>query len=408
MEIVFLAHRVPFPPNKGEKIRTYHQIEYLAQRGHRIHVFSPVAGEEDVGYLAELQRRHCDAVFHGPQPSPLSYVRGLLRWQALSVAHFYTPVLQQKLDAFLASHPVDAIVCTSSSMAEYVFRSGYLRGAGARRPVLVMDFMDLDSDKWRQYQQLKPFPFSLVYRREAALIARFERRVHETFDTCMFISRNEVDLFLKSNPDLGRLQVVANGMDTATFKPTENPKPAQGPNLLFTGVMDYLPNEDAVVWFVEGIWDKVRAHHPNATFYIAGMNPSARVKALSRFPGVVVTGFVEDIREYFDKAHIFVGPFRLARGVQNKVLQAFGCALPTIATSLGCEGINCQPGEHVLVADTLDEMLQQIDWVVANPAAAAALGQNAHQLIEREYSWQGKLAELETILSTRRALESPV
>ena len=403
MDIVFLSHRVPFPPNKGEKIRTFHQIKFLAQRGHRIQVLAPVAGEEDIRHMASLKQDYCQQTFHAPQPGPLSYLRGLLKWQALSVSHFYTPALQRQLDQLLATQKVDAIVCTSSSMAEYVFRSASLRRAGDQRPALVMDFMDLDSDKWRQYQKLKSFPMTLVYGREAKLIARYEQKIHQAFDACLFISQNEVDLFMQNNPELGRVHVVANGMDTETFRPIAGPKPQQGPNFLFTGVMDYLPNEDAVVWFVEGAWEQVRAKYPDAQFFIAGMNPSPKVKALSRFPGIVVTGFVDDIREYFDKAHIFIAPFRLARGVQNKVLQAFGCALPTITTAMGCEGINCKRGEHVLVADTLEATLAQIDWVMTHPEDAARIGRNAHDLMQREYSWNGKLAALESILSTRKA-----
>lgn len=403
MDIVFLSHRVPFPPNKGEKIRTFHQIKFLAQRGHRIQVLAPVAGEEDIRHMASLKQDYCQQTFHAPQPGPLSYLRGLLTGQALSVSHFYLPALQRQLDQLLAAQKVDAIVCTSSSMAEYVFRSEPLRRAGNQRPALVMDFMDLDSDKWRQYQKLKSFPMTLVYGREAKLIARYEQKIHQAFDACLFISQNEVDLFMQNNPELGRVHVVANGMDTETFRPAAGPKPQQGPNFLFTGVMDYLPNEDAVVWFVEGAWEQVRARYPDAQFFIAGMNPSHKVKALSRFPGIVVTGFVDDIREYFDKAHIFIAPFRLARGVQNKVLQAFGCALPTITTAMGCEGINCKPGEHVLVADTLEQTLAQIDWVMTHPEEAARIGRNAHDLMQREYSWNGKLAALESILSTRKA-----
>lgn len=401
MNIVFLAHRVPFPPNKGEKIRTFHQIQYLAQRGHHLHVFAPVSGDDDIRLLQELGRRHCQTTGHAPNPGRISYLWGLLTGQAISVVNFYSRSLQQQFDELLARQQVDAIVCTSSSMAEYVFRSRALSNAQGARPVLVMDFMDLDSDKWRQYEELKGFPLSLVYRREARLIARYEQRIHETFDAAMFISQAEVDLFLRHNPNLGKLHVVGNGLDTDTFRPATTPKPAKGPVMLFTGVMDYLPNEDAVVWFVEGIWQQIRARYPDATFYIAGMNPSAKVQALQKYPGVIVTGFVDDIMEYFDKAHLFVAPFRIARGVQNKVLQAFACGLPTITTSMGCEGIPCRDQEHVLVANTLEQTREKIDWAMTHPDEAKRIGQNAAALVLRDFSWDGKLAALETILGQR-------
>lgn len=401
MKIAFLSHRVPFPPNKGEKIRTFHQIEYLARQGHQLHVLCPVNGHEDIGYLDALGKRYCNSTAHAPNPGRISYLHALLSGRAISVVNFYSSSLQQQLDNLLATQQIDAVVCTASSMAEYVFRSSVLNQPAGTRPTLVMDFMDLDSDKWRQYEKLKGFPLSLVYRREARLIARFERRIHDVFDAAMFISQAEVDLFLQSNPDLGKLHVIGNGLDTKTFRPATTPKSANGPIMLFTGVMDYLPNEDAVAWFVEGIWNQVRARHPDAMFYIAGMNPSARVQALQKYPGIVVTGFVDDIMEYFDKAHLFVAPFRIARGVQNKVLQAFACGLPTITTPMGCEGIQCQDGKHVLVASTLEQTLQKIDWVVSHPAEARRIGTHAAELVQRDFSWDGKLAALESILSAR-------
>lgn len=404
MHILFLSHRVPYPPNKGEKIRTFHQIQYLTEKGHRIAVCAPLESDRDRGDLDALQKRYCDQTFSAPKPGRTSLVEGFLTGRALSVCNFYSRSLQQQLDAFLEANDIDVIVCTSSSMAEYVFRSTALDRSGRSRPRLVMDFMDLDSDKWRQYQKLRSFPLSAVFGREANLIARYERKIHESFDACIFISQAEVDLFLENETNLGKLHVVANGLDTTTFRPALAEKPETGPIMLFTGVMDYLPNEDAVIWFVENAWTEIRERYPNAMFYIAGMNPSSKVSALAEHPGVIVTGFVDDIMPYFDKAHIFVAPFRLARGVQNKVLQAFACGLPTITTRMGCEGINCQNGEHVLVADTIPEVVRQIDWIQAHPDAAVGIGRNAAALMQREYSWSGKLASLETIIGADQSI----
>lgn len=400
MNIIYLCHRVPFPPNKGERIRTFHQIEYLHRRGHDLTVFAPLFDPGDQDNLRAMETRSCTRTHAAQAPGRLALISALLSGQALSVNHFYSRTLQRQLDSVLATTPVDSIVCTSSSMAAYVFRSKTLAGMD-KRPTLVMDFMDLDSDKWRQYQSLKGLPLSLIYGREARLIAHLERQIHEQFDASLFISQAEIDLFLKRTPDLGKLHVVANGLDTDAFQPSSSPKPTRGPVLLFTGVMDYLPNEDAVVWFAEAAWTRLRQRHPEARFYIAGMNPSARVKALTRFPGIDVTGFVDDIRVYYDQAHIFIAPFRLARGVQNKVLQAFACALPTITTKMGCEGIQCTPGQEVLVAETVEDMLAHIDWLVAHPESARQIGQNAMQLIHDNFSWDGQLANLEVLLHAK-------
>lgn len=398
MRILYLCHRTPFPPNKGERIRTFHQIEYLRRLGHQLVVAAPVTDATDQRNLKALADGYCEQVLEAPAPGRLALLLALLKTEALSVSHFYSKALQHNIDRYLQQQAVDAIVCTSSSMAAYVFRSTAKVLQGPHRPALVMDFMDLDSDKWRQYAALKSFPMSLIYQREARLIARLEQRIHEHFDACLFISRAEVELFLRSNPDLGKLRVIANGIDTDAFKPAAGPKPEAGPLLLFTGVMDYLPNEDAMLWLVEGAWERIKQAHPGARLCIAGMNPSPRIQALQRYPGVEVTGFVEDIQPYYDQAHVFVAPFRLARGVQNKVLQAFACGLPTITTAMGCEGIDCEPGEQVLVADTLDDLIRHLQWVVDHPQQAQRLGHNATLLIREHFSWDSKLKDFEPLL----------
>ncbi|MFA7554743.1 MAG: TIGR03087 family PEP-CTERM/XrtA system glycosyltransferase [Spongiibacteraceae bacterium] len=399
MNILFLSHRVPYPPNKGEKIRTFNQIKYLADLGHRITVLSPVEGDEDINNLQALKQLHGVAIEYATKPGKLALVKGLLSNQALSVVNFYTKALQKILEERLSSQAFDAVVCSSSSMAEYVFNAGQLQPAGAPTPTLVMDFMDLDSDKWRQYQRLNSWPMSFIYAREARLVAQYEQKIHQHFDAGLFISQAEVDLFLSNNKDLGKLHVIGNGMDTEFFKPCEQPKPSKGPVMLFTGVMDYLPNEDAVCWFVEGAWQQIKSKHPDAEFIIAGMNPSAKVKALAGYQGVIVTGFVEDIREHYDRAHLFVAPFRLARGVQNKVLQAFACGLPTITTTMGCEGIAADDQEHVMIADSMEATLQAIDTLVANPALYQHISANALQLVQSQFSWQGKLGNFVSILT---------
>lgn len=399
MDIVFLSHRVPYPPNKGEKIRTFNQIKYLSEKGHNIVVFSPLENTEDTKHLKELEQHYCKASFSAASPGKGALLKGLLRGQALSVANFYSKALQQQLDHFLATNRMDAIVCTSSSMAEYLFKSGELERLQKNETKLVMDFMDLDSDKWKQYQKLKPFPLSLIYWREAHLIAQYERKIHDVFNAGLFISQAEIDLFLTNTKDQHKLHEIGNGMDTDFFAPATTPKSTTGPVLLFTGVMDYLPNEDAVCWFVDEAWKSVKKKHPQASFIIAGMNPSNRVKQLEQYQGVIVTGFVDDIRQYYDQAHIFIAPFRLARGVQNKVLQAFACALPTITTSMGCEGIDANHGEHVLIANTMDETIQAIDTLIENNTLAESISSNALDLVRKRFSWQGKLAPLEQILS---------
>jgi len=233
-----------------------------------------------------------------------------------------------------------------------------------------------------------------VYGREARLINRVELRSYQRFDECFFISANEVDLFSMQLPENRKLSVLGNGINTSSFFPVREEDAARKPTFLFTGVMNYKPNEDAVLWFVDVLWERIRAEWPDAEFIIAGMDPSSRIKQLGKLPGITVTGLVEDIVPFYQKADIFVAPFRIARGVQNKILQALACGLPVITTRLGLEGINATPGEDILVADTEQEFFEAIKKILETETLYNSLSLNGVELIQREYSWDSVLQGL--------------
>lgn len=398
MHILFLAHRPPFPPNKGEKIRTFNQLVYLKGLGYRVSVGAPVSDEEDIAHMETLGSQYCEIAACGKLMGKQRLLLALLKGQALSVGNFYSAELQAVVNELFWNGEIDAVICTSSSMAEYVFRALQSAPPDVKTPRLIMDFMDLDSDKWRQYQSYQHFPLSFVYAREARLVEQYEQRIHRQFDGCLFISQQEVDIFLSKEEDQGKVHVVANGIDLDYFQPVDLRESCDSPRLLFTGVMDYLPNSDAVEWFVNNCWMQIQARWPGAEFYIAGMNPTAKVQALSRHNGVHVTGFVEDIREYYNKCDIFVAPFRIARGVQNKVLQAFACGLPVISTPLGCEGIPCQHGEHVLQASEPEDFVDSLSSLVQDRGLRKQLRTNALELAQQRFSWSGCLEPLADII----------
>lgn len=398
MTTLYLSHRVPYPPNKGEKIRTYHQIRHLVDEGRELVVCAPAERATDRADADALARELGIQVVTEPLPPGLwRKLRALATGQPISVSHFYSRPLQRRLECLLAEARIDTVVCTSSAMARYLFRSpraAQLTERGALRR--VMDFMDLDSDKWRQYQRASSGPMRWVYGREARLLERVERAVHQRFDACLFISAAEVELFARRLGSRERLHVCANGLDTRQFRPSgkDSGERKEGPVLLFTGVMNYRPNEDAVLWFAEAVWPELRRRWPTARFVIAGMDPSTRVRALTRLPGVEVTGFVDDILPYYHQADLFVAPFRLARGVQNKILQAFACGVPVVSTRLGAEGIDCRGGEHLAIADDAAGMLAAIDALLAQPTRARAQAEAALGLVRERYSWSGRLAGL--------------
>jgi polysaccharide biosynthesis protein PslH len=401
VNILILSHRVPFPPNKGEKIRTYHQLKYLSELGHDIHLFAPYESADELAHFDSLHASLCRTT----NAAKLSFKLGRLLWgllkgQALSVANFYTKTLQHQFDALISQTKVDAILCSASSMAEYVFNSSVLANLPTQ-PLLIMDFMDVDSDKWGQYAQQAGFPMSLVYAREQRYLANYERRIVEKFDACYLIADAEVQLFNREVVKSNKVQVMGNGLDRNAFYALRVKPSNAAPIFLFTGVMDYKPNEDAVIWFVQQCWPTIIQRHPKAKFVIAGMNPSADIKRLAHQTSIEVTGFVDDILPYYHQADIFVAPFRLARGVQNKVLQAFSCGLPVVTTPMGAEGINCRNEHDVLLATTPADFIQQIQRLLDEPSLAIAIGGNAEQLILEQYSWQGQIQPLVELLKAR-------
>jgi len=264
--------------------------------------------------------------------------------------------------------------------------------------MLMMDFMDLDSDKWRQYSKSSSWPMKWIYSREAHLLSKLELKIQQSFDHCFFISQNEVDLFHKHMNQSQNVHVLGNGIETSSFHPPEKKPKNIDPVFIFTGVMDYKPNVDAVLWFVEHVWEPIRDGYPQARFIIAGMNPSQAIKNLDRIPGIEITGFVDDILPFYHQSDYFVAPFTIARGVQNKILQAFACGLPVFASSMGAEGIECKDGEHIIIAETASEYLTAIDKLESDPFLKSAISDAALKLIHDKYSWDGKLKTLDHFL----------
>ncbi|MFT2090386.1 TIGR03087 family PEP-CTERM/XrtA system glycosyltransferase [Paraglaciecola sp. 2405UD69-4] len=399
MNILLLSHRVPFPPNKGEKIRTFHQVQHLNELGHQVHLIAPYEDETELVYFKALEDSLCSTVTTSLLSKKLvRLLKGLIKGKALSVANFYNLKLQKQFDDFVTKNNIDAIICSASSVAEYVFKSEALE-AMKRAPLLIMDFMDVDSDKWGQYKESSSFPMSLIYSREQRLLKAYEKQIVEQFDTCYLIAEAEVNLFNEKVIKSDKVQVMGNGLDTSAYYPNPLKKQSGGSTFLFTGVMNYKPNEDAVLWFVKECWPSILKTHPESRFIIAGMSPSSDILQLKNEESIEVTGFVDDILPYYHQADIFVAPFRLARGVQNKVLQAFSCALPVISTPMGAEGILCTPGKDILIASTPAEFIQQAKKLISNTKLAESIAQNSEEIIKQNYSWQSQLKPLVSLLS---------
>jgi sugar transferase (PEP-CTERM/EpsH1 system associated) len=297
-------------------------------------------------------------------------------------------------DVMLRYQPRQAFVF-SSAMADFVMAAPY---GSVRR---VVDFVDVDSDKWRQYAATKRWPTNWVYRRESAKLLTYDRSVAAAFDASVFVSAHEADLFREIAPESAhKVFDVANGVDFAYFSPDwpyQDPYGGDDRVLAFTGAMDYWPNVDAVRWFAIDLLPRVRERVPAARFAIVGANPTAEVRRLARLPGVTVTGRVPDVRPYLAHAAAVVAPLRISRGVQNKVLEAMAMAKAVIASQQALEGIAVEPGRDVLLAD--DGQSFALETIAALTAAhPEAIGRRARARVVDGYGWATNLARLDEIL----------
>jgi sugar transferase (PEP-CTERM/EpsH1 system associated) len=388
MKILYLCHRIPYPPNKGEKIRAYHHIEHLA-RAHRIHLACLADTREDLEHARALEKlcASVDVVFRSPAMAKLHALAALPTGRSISVAAFDSSELRRRVERRLKEERPDILVAYSAAMAQYVEHVN-----GSPR---VLDFVDADSEKMREYAQRMSFPQSAIYGLEADRLARYEARMASTFDISIFVSEAEAEI-VRRRAAGGDYSIIRNGVNLEAFRP--DPKAGARPRdpvVVFTGVMGYFPNADAVTFFVRDILPLVRAQVPDARFEIVGRDPSAGVRQLARIPGVTVTGFVPDVRPYLANAALAVAPFRIARGVQNKVLEAMASGLPVVGTPLAFQGLAVGESDGVRVADTAEAFAGEVVTLLRDPALQSDLGQRARRYVERHHRWEEVGALLE-------------
>jgi len=397
MRVLVLAHRIPFPPNKGDKIRSFNIVEYLAGR-HEVALACLVDDVRDLRHLDVIRRRVGRFAFARIRPlaKKLWSLTSMLSGQPISVGFFYSRELQREIDEIIAAG-VDAVVCICSPMAEYAFRSRHLADS-SRQTRLIMDLIDVDSCKWEQYAHQKPFWVSWLYRYEAIHLARYERRIADRFDELTVVSEQETQVF-PGGQRPANLHAMSNGVDLDYFRPRDQTKAADVvPTLVFTGAMDYWPNVEGVRWFAENVFPLVRRELPTAEFYVVGSNPVREVLRLNECDGITVTGYVDDVRDYLDRADVCIAPLMIARGIQNKVLEAMAMAKPVVCTPEALEGIAATPGQHVIVAVGAAAFAEATVSLLRDHERAGQVGAAARACVEAGYSWHANLRLLDRLL----------
>lgn len=386
-DLLLLIHRIPYPPNKGDKIRSYHLLKHLAQ-SYRVHLATFVDDPDDWQHVPRVEALCASSHFAKLHPL-LARVRSLgalFANRSLSLDYYRDASTRQWVEQTVRQHKIARVLVFSSAMAQYADAYPQMRR--------VVDFCDVDSDKWRQYAEQKSWPMNMLYRHEAKQLLAYERRVARDYDAALFVSQPEADLFRQLAPEsVERIGHFNNGVDTDYFSPLPaSPSPYQPGEqaVVFTGAMDYWPNVDAVQWFASEVFPALRTRFPDLHFYIVGARPSAPVTALASLPGVTVTGTVPDVRPYILHAAVAVAPLRIARGIQNKVLEAMAMGARIVVSPQALEGIDATPGTELILADGADAFVAAVAQLLET--RNATIGPAARRRVETQYSWPSNLA----------------
>lgn len=396
--LLYLAHRIPFPPNKGDKIRSFNLLKHLAGR-YRIRLGCFIDDPADWRYLDDLDEWCAEVCARPlkPRSARIASLRGLCSGEALTLPYYRDAGMASWVRRCL-DEGVDRVVVFSSAMAQYLTQDDHATHH------VVVDFVDVDSDKWRQYAGSHRFPMNRLYRREADRLLAFERAAAARAAAAVFVSEEEAALFRQLAPEVAqRTHAIDNGVDVEYFsleRSYPNPYAADERHLVFTGAMDYWANVDAVCWFAEHVFPRVRAARPDAHFTIVGARPAPQVLRLGQQPGVHVTGAVHDVRPYQAHAALAVAPLRIARGVQNKVLEAMAMALAVVATPQALDGLRTCSGLDWQVSEEPESVAAMILALLADPAAAARLGAEGRRCVCTHYSWSEHMDRFVALLES--------
>ena len=390
MNILYLCHRFPYPPKRGGKIRPFNMIRHLTALGHRVTVCSLVRsaaeGEEGRGiapYCAGFEMARVNA--------PMQALRMVARLPLVtpsSMGFFHSPELGRRVRDLLRAQKWDLIFVHCSSVAPYVEQ--------VRDVPKILDFGDMDSQKWLEYANYKPFPLSLGYRLEGHKMRAAERRLAQRFDLCTATTRAEWET-LESYGTGAATDWFPNGVDADFFCPTDQACDTE--TISFIGRMDYYPNQECMARFCAETWPLLKARRPALKLLIVGADPSPAMRKLGELPGVTVTGSVLDVRPFIRSSALMVAPLNIARGTQNKILEAMAMGVPVVTSRIAAGGVDAQAVTHFLVADTPTEYCEAILQVLENPAERQRLATAGRQRMLSHHAWPQSMHRLDQIIA---------
>lgn len=389
MNILYLCHRFPYPPKRGGKIRPFNMIRHLSASGHQVTVCSlarsPAEAEEGRAIAP-----YCDGFEIGHVKEWLQVARMIVRLPLptpSSMGFFYSSELAKRVEGLLSSQKWDLIFVHCSSVAQYVEH--------VKDVPKILDFGDMDSQKWFEYANYKPFPLSLGYRLEGAKMLAAEKRLARRFDLCTATTRAEWETLNGYETGIDT-DWFPNGVDAGFFCPSDEPYDAD--TISFIGRMDYYPNQECMARFCEETWPLLKSRRPNMKLLIVGADPSPAMRKLGDLPGVTVTGSVPDVRPFIRKSALMVAPLNIARGTQNKILEAMAMGVPVVTSSIAAGGVDAESVTHFLVADTPSAYAQAILRIVDSPVERHRLAVAGRQRMLSHHAWSRSMVRLEGII----------
>lgn len=389
MNILYLCHRFPYPPKRGGKIRPFNMIRHLQASGHQVTVCSLARSQAEADEGRGIAP-HCQAFHMGMVKEPVQWARMIVRLPVVtpsSMGYFYSAELAAKVRELLATQRFDLIFVHCSSVAPYV---EHVQGIPK-----ILDFGDMDSQKWLEYAHYKPFPLSLGYTLEGTKMLWAEKRLARRFDLCTATTRAEWET-LDGYGTGAATDWFPNGVDAQFFSPSDGTYDAD--TISFIGRMDYYPNQECMQRFCKDVWPLLRARRAGMKLLIVGADPSPAIRALGELPGVTVTGSVPDVRPHIRGSALMVAPLAIARGTQNKILEAMAMGVPVVTSRVAAGGVDAEAGRHLLVADTPDEIAAAILRIAEDPAERARLATAGRERMLSHHAWPRSMQRLDAII----------
>jgi polysaccharide biosynthesis protein PslH len=411
MKILFLAHRTPYPPDKGDKVRSFNLLSHLAKR-HELSLVYWVDDSRDLDHASYLRSLCKGLVIPVRLKRGLAMARALwalLTGRSFTEGYYGSVSFQHAVERTLSNGVFDAVFVFSSAVASYA--------KNIDSKIKIIDFVDVDSDKWGQLAKVSPFPLSMLYRLEQKRLLDFDVEISRWASSSLFVSAAEAALF-RQQGGKGAIEFLANGTDLELRRlpvgqmpfhtaGREGVRQPDGPRLIFVGTMDYYPNIDAVQYFAKEIFPLIRQQFPRAIFQIVGRSPTKAVRRLNHIDGVQVLGEVSEVRSYLLQADVSVAPMRIARGVQNKVLEAMAMGIPVVASPAAIQGIEVTDGEDVLTGASPEEFALKVTMLLTDAELRKAITKRAWNTMKQLYNWELIGTKLEALLNAAPSHEAP-